>query len=226
MSAFGTVTYTGLEPLTNSGTAADVIFNLPSGPTNNVLLADDGTPANGMSRLSGANFETTDFSNPTNSVQINRGQAADSMTINLLGTPSDLTSSISIGDSGNPFTLLTINGGATLAAGKSFVAYTTSTISLSGSTSDLATSGNGSILMATARNMVFAPGSTLSTVDGPITLNANQQASPTAGNFVGMDVNGPRFKLPARPRRPWSPREAAAVTEQPLTLASICVEAV
>ena len=31
MSNFGTVTYTGLEPITNSGTATDVIFNLPAG---------------------------------------------------------------------------------------------------------------------------------------------------------------------------------------------------
>ena len=30
MSNFGTVTYTGLEPIINSGNATDVIFNLPA----------------------------------------------------------------------------------------------------------------------------------------------------------------------------------------------------
>ena len=30
MCNFGTVTYTGLEPITNSGTATDIIFNLPA----------------------------------------------------------------------------------------------------------------------------------------------------------------------------------------------------
>ena len=32
MSNLGTVSYTGLEPISNSGTATDVIFNLPAGP--------------------------------------------------------------------------------------------------------------------------------------------------------------------------------------------------
>ncbi len=44
MSNFGTVTYTGLEPITNTGTATDIIFNLPT--ANGVTLADDGTAAN------------------------------------------------------------------------------------------------------------------------------------------------------------------------------------
>ena len=93
MSNFGTVTYTGLEPITNSGTATDIVFNLPAGP-NAATLADDGTGANTMSRLSGATFETTDFANPTGSVQINRGNAADTMVVNAL---PDLTSSLFIG---------------------------------------------------------------------------------------------------------------------------------
>src|SRR6185295_14730779 len=95
ISNFGNVVYTGLEPITNTGTATDIIFNLPTGAgTNVVTLADDGTGANGLSRLSGANFEDTDFSNPTNSVQINRGTAADTMAVNAL---PDLTSSLFIG---------------------------------------------------------------------------------------------------------------------------------
>ena len=60
MSNFGKVTYTGLEPISNSGTATDIIFELPAGP-NAATLADDGTAGNAMSRLSAATFETTDF---------------------------------------------------------------------------------------------------------------------------------------------------------------------
>ena len=47
-----------------------------------------------MTRLSGANFEDTDFANPTGSVQINRGNAADTMIVEAL---PDLTSSLFIG---------------------------------------------------------------------------------------------------------------------------------
>jgi hypothetical protein len=35
MSNVGTVTYTGLEPISNTGTATNVIFELPAGPTTN-----------------------------------------------------------------------------------------------------------------------------------------------------------------------------------------------
>ena len=73
------------------------------------------------------------------------------------------------------------------------------TISLPTAASDLATSGSGSILMTTARNIVFASGSSLTTVDGPITLNANQQASPTTGNVRRHGCQRrPRSKRPAR----------------------------
>src|SRR5436190_2748861 len=74
LSNFGTVTYTGLEPIVNSGSATDVIFNLPPGP-NAATLGDDGTTGNTISRLSGATFETTDFTNPSGSLTINRGNA-------------------------------------------------------------------------------------------------------------------------------------------------------
>ena len=39
MSNFGTVNYTGLEPITNSGSASDIVFNLPAGG-NTATLSD------------------------------------------------------------------------------------------------------------------------------------------------------------------------------------------
>ena len=41
MSNYGTVNYTGLEPIVNSGAATDVIFNFPPGP-DTITLGDDG----------------------------------------------------------------------------------------------------------------------------------------------------------------------------------------
>jgi hypothetical protein len=69
-----TYTYTGLEPLANTGTAANVVFNLPAGP-GTAFLEDDGGPFNGISRLRSfeGKFETTDFAHPTSSLTINSG---------------------------------------------------------------------------------------------------------------------------------------------------------
>ena len=50
MSAFGTITYTGLEPVTNDGTADNVVFNLPA-TDNVVFLEDNGDVDDGMLRL-------------------------------------------------------------------------------------------------------------------------------------------------------------------------------
>ena len=55
------------------------------------------------------------------------------------------------------------------------------TVSLPNATSDLTTTGTGQIVITTARNMVFGSGSTINTQNGALTLNANQQASPTSG---------------------------------------------
>src|ERR1051326_7721632 len=99
MSNFGTVTYTGLEPISNTGTTTDVIFELPAGPTA-ATLADDGTRGNTMSRLSGATFATTDFANPTASLTIKLGNSADTVTVNAL---PDFDASLAIGEAANKF---------------------------------------------------------------------------------------------------------------------------
>lgn len=184
MSGYGTVSYTGLEPITNSGTAADVIFNLPAGP-NAATLADDGTGGNTLSRLSGATFEATTFANPTGSVTINRGNAADTIAINAM---PDLNSSLTLGTTANPFSTITFNGAITFAANKNLSGDASGTVNLSGPTSDLLTSGTGTISLKTARNLVMAASSSLETVNGGITVEANQQVGPTAGNFIGVDI--------------------------------------
>lgn len=184
MSAFGTVSYTGLEPIANSGSASDVIFNLPAGPSA-ATLADDGTGGNTLSTLSGATFEATTFANPTGSVTINRGNAADTLAVNAL---PDLNSSLTLGTTANPFSTITFNGAITLAANKNLFGDASSTISLPNATSDLATSGTGTIALTTARDISLASGSSITTVNGALTLNANP-AGTTAGTFAGISFN-------------------------------------
>jgi fibronectin-binding autotransporter adhesin len=85
MSAFGTVTYTGLEPITNTGTATDVIFNLPDGtPNADAVLQNNATA--GSNELTGSTFENTVFTNPSNSLTINLGDMGDTFAVNTLDT--------------------------------------------------------------------------------------------------------------------------------------------
>jgi hypothetical protein len=80
MSNFGTITYTGLAPLSNTGTVTDAVYNLPSG-SNTATLKNIG---GGMLRLLSApvTFEQTDFSIPTGSLTVNGGLGGDTITVN------------------------------------------------------------------------------------------------------------------------------------------------
>lgn len=79
----------------------------------------------------------------------------------------------------------------TMAANRNFSANTTGTsdgIALNSTTSDIATSGTGTVTLTSARNIFLNDGSSLTTVNGGITLSANQQPIPTTGEFRGIDV--------------------------------------
>ena len=72
---------------------------------------------------------------------------------------------------------------------------------------NLIASGSGEILVKASRNVSLRPGSSLVTADGNLTVEANQQTAPTAGNSVGIDDqwgDGPVIgwhRLARRPRR-------------------------
>ena len=93
MSNFGTVNFTSLTPISNTGSATDVNFNLPDS-TNPMTLADDGTAGNTLSRLSATTFPQTDFANPSGSLTINAGTGND--TINVQGTGSGFGAALTI----------------------------------------------------------------------------------------------------------------------------------
>ncbi len=76
-----TLTYTGLEPITIAGTPMEIIFNLPSTSDTDVRLLDIGG-ADGIMRLTGSTFETTDFSiAAATSITINANSGNDRVTI-------------------------------------------------------------------------------------------------------------------------------------------------
>jgi len=90
------VTFSAIAPvLINVGTAADVIFNLPVAVQNpDAVLSDDGVVGNNLSQLAGSTFETTVFTNPTNSLTVNLGPNGDTIATqdmdSLLALPGGL----------------------------------------------------------------------------------------------------------------------------------------
>jgi uncharacterized repeat protein (TIGR01451 family) len=193
MSNFGTVNYTGLEPITNSGTATDVIFNL-SGSADTVFLEDNGsTPADGLLRLrsSPVTFEQTDFAIPSGSLTINLGAGSDSLTVSAA---PQLTAGLTI-NGGTGDDTINLNAAITFAAGKNLdidlqnddAAPGVDTIN-SSSTANLVLSGTGAAVLKASRNIQLA--GRLATENGNITLEANQQPVASTGNFVGVNVLG------------------------------------
>lgn len=80
---YGTISYTGLEPITNSGTSTNVVFNL-SGASDEAKLSDLG---GGILRLQSTSatptFEKTDFAKPSGTITINGDTSA--ALLSLLG---------------------------------------------------------------------------------------------------------------------------------------------
>ena len=81
-TAMSVITYTGLEPISNSGTAQDALFflpDLPLIPNADTVLQNDIFP--GWMELTGSTFEDTLFTNPTRSLTIIAGNQGDTITL-------------------------------------------------------------------------------------------------------------------------------------------------
>lgn len=186
LTNFGTITYTGLEQtLQNTGTTADVTMNLPTGGTNTVSFTDDAASGNGMSRMAGTTFLPTEFANPAG-LTLNYGTPADAVTFNAV---PDFSGTLVLGTVVFPFSSITFAAPLTLAAGKNLSAFSAGAINLSTTNSDINLSGAGTLLLSTAKNINLVSGSSITLGTGSMTLDANQQAVATTGNFNGIVLN-------------------------------------
>ena len=76
-----TITFTGLEPITDNLSATDRVFNFGD-TADTITLGDDGVPSDSISRISStSSSETVDFSQPTSSLTINAGGGDDSLVV-------------------------------------------------------------------------------------------------------------------------------------------------
>jgi hypothetical protein len=188
MQNFGTVTYTGLEPISNSGTATNVVFNLPTA-ANVATLSDLGS---GNSRLaSTGTFEQTDFANPSGSVTINGSVLNDSISVGALAT--NYPSLTINGNEGND--TVNFTGNVTFGAAASLDVNLQNddptpgidNVSVAG---ELIVSGTNTIDVRASEAIKVNSGGKLQVANGNLTVEANQQAISTATDHNGVDVNG------------------------------------
>ncbi|MGL6073953.1 MAG: DUF4394 domain-containing protein [Fimbriiglobus sp.] len=162
----------------------DVVFNLPS-TQSGVVLEDDGTAANGFSQLRSlsSTFVRSKFTN-LNQLTINRGTANDKFRTTAL---PDFNGRLMIGTLAAPLEMIDFVGAMSLGLNKSLTGFA-NTINVSANVSTVG--GLGSISLTAQRDILVSAGKVLSATDGTITLSANQQATPTAGNYSGLVISG------------------------------------
>lgn len=131
-----TISYTGLEPLTDNLSATDRVFTFNGGAETIALTDAAGAAMTIDSDLS----EAVTFANPTGSLTINAGSGDDTINITSVDTAyqSDLTIN---GDAGND--TVALNADITFASGESLIVNAESVST--GAGADLTTSGSGAI---------------------------------------------------------------------------------
>ena len=174
----GLLSYAGLEPVDMTGTTVgNLVFNLPAAASA-AVLENYTLTGNGVSQLRSGNgtFETTTFSNPTGSITINRGNAADTLTVTAV---PDLNSSVTLGTLTNPFAAFTVSGAVALGAGSNFTSFGTVT------TVNAAVSVGGAGTVSMTANQNVAVNANITGGTGGTTLLGKGTA---ALNTIGVDI--------------------------------------
>jgi hypothetical protein len=158
-----TITFTGLEPLTLGGSAANLIINLPNANNNDATLQNSANA--GEIEIVGSTFENTVFPNPSSSLTINGGSQNDYITIDDLDAGFDAS--------------LTVNTNVER------ITVTANNISLSGTNAiDLEALQfvdiNGSADITTASGSISIGGNT----SGAYTSNSDANINISGGNIV------------------------------------------
>lgn len=194
----GTKTFSGIvggstapTSITQDDATGAVRFN------NDVSVGSGGATFNANVTLDGLTFASggpVSFGNAaTDTLTIIGGATtvyttSGNVTLNSTTTGNE---DFSLGTTLNPVAGgITLGSAVTMSADKNFGATANGLIELSHTNADLTTSGTGAISLTTPRNIILSSGSSVTTVNGNLTLSANQQPVATSGNFIGVFVNG------------------------------------
>ncbi|OWK44982.1 Flagellar hook-length control protein FliK [Fimbriiglobus ruber] len=170
VNLLNTITFSGLAPIMNTGTAADMVFNLPAGSA-----ATLSTPGAGMNQLASSpvTFEQTDFTDPTGSLTVNAAAAGDTVTVN--GVDTGFGAAVFVTADSN----ITVNGLSNTAG--------TGGVTLTSNNGALTVQGTGIVTAGTVT--VTAPG--LVTVEGSgITNTAGTGNVSVTSTSAGVTVTG------------------------------------
>ncbi|MCB1232583.1 MAG: LamG domain-containing protein, partial [Verrucomicrobiae bacterium] len=185
----GLITYTGLEPVTSTITAADVVLNYAGG-AETITITDNGTTITVDSTLG----ESVTFNNPTNSLVINAGtddtvvfanafsMAAD---LTITGANTELSGQVDIGAND-----LIFNGNAQQTT--TGVTLTASTIAFNGDTTLLNT-GGGAFQIRAASGATNASGSLFNVNGGRLQLLGGTTFTNNGDIVTGAGTASPVF---------------------------------
>jgi hypothetical protein len=173
-----TITYTGLSPIANSGTATDMIFNLPAGGNPDATLADHATA--GMMQLTGSTFENTAFAVPTGSLTINGGTGND--TISLAGADAAFSANVFV-NGGAGTDAANVTGTFDAGAGNVTVGGNSDVETISINAGGLVTTG-GVALTASGNVSIGANGINTTGGLGTVTLTSSSGGITVSGGGV------------------------------------------
>ncbi len=185
----GSISYTGLEPIIDNLNATDRVFTFSN--ADDLITLSTGTT---LHNIIDSNFaESVEFNNPANSLTINAGGGNDSITITSIhaGFAGDVTIDGGTGDDSVNF-----NTSISFASGKSLDVNLQNDDASPGvdsitinANADLVFAGTGSATLKASKNIALASGASIVTANGNISLEANQQSTPSSGNFVGVGLD-------------------------------------
>ena len=201
----GTITYTGLEPISSSLTAANVI--LTYGAASETITVSDAAAA-GQTNVNSSSGETTDFNNPSASLTINGGAGNDTIDLNGVDAAFPATVALTIsGDGGtdevNFDTRLDLNGLSVTADSITFeddadVTSVGATLTAQGGDITFTADGhlhagvaNSATLSATNGSISGTTGGEIDITAGTIDLTVSGTGNDVgaAGNLLEIDAN-------------------------------------
>ncbi len=192
--------YNATDNILVAGTLGRSVWTL-SNANNEFNPADTGvTLASGVLTITDVNGGTSNdqlvmsYSGGTYTITDTGGLL---LTTAIAGATGDGTSTLTIPDTGVTGILFDTLGGDDTITVNSVQSSLTSGFTIIGGTGvdsatingAIAVTGSGAVDITVSKNIALTSGSSVTTVDGNLTLNANQQLTATGGNFFGIHID-------------------------------------
>lgn len=174
------INYTSAETLTDSLDVTNRVFDFV-GAAETITLTDFGISNDGLSIIDSTLGAAITFVSTASAVTVSTNSGSGADAINIQGLDSLNASNLTVtGDADDDVTFQTNN----TAMGANALSVTARMITLDSGLS----STSGAISLTASRNILLNSVSSLTTIDGGITLLANN-GGITTGDFVGIEAN-------------------------------------